>query len=49
MLDLQNVETTLVGEANQDLFVVMIEINFVMHVINYLKLCSCINKMIKIC
>ena len=48
MLDLQNVETSLVGKAKLRSICGDDRNNFVMHISNYLKLCSCINKIEKI-
>ena len=47
ILDLQNVETSLVGEAKLGSICGDDRNKFIMHVINYLKLCSCINKIEK--
>ena len=47
MLDLQNVETSLVGKAKLRSICGDDKNNFVMHVSNYLKLFSCINKIVK--
>ena len=47
MLDLQNVETSLVGKAKLRSICGDDKNNFVMHVSNYLKSCSCINKIEK--
>ena len=47
MLDLQNVETSLVGKAKLRSICCDDKNNFVMHVSNYVKLFSCINKIVK--
>ena len=47
MLDLQNVETSLVGKAKLRSICGDDKNYFVMHVSNYLKLFSCINKIVK--
>ena len=47
MLDLQNVETSLVGKAKLRSICGDDKNNFVVHVSNYLKLFSCINKIVK--
>ena len=47
MLDLQNVEVSLVGKAKLRSICGGDKNNFVMHVSNYVKLFSCINKIVK--
>ena len=47
MLDLQNVEISLVGRDSLRFICGDDTNNFVMHVSSYLKLCSCINKIEK--
>ena len=47
MLDLQNVESSLVGKAKLRSICADDTNNFVMHVSNYVKLFSCINKIVK--
>ena len=49
ILDLQYVETSLVGEVKLRSICGDDKNNFVMHVSNYLKLFSYINKIVKIC